>query len=80
MRPIMKSESGNGSKGLVWDRESQAIEQNKRLDRNGTMPKIQAEQNGRIGQGSRIAMDQRNQTFRSEQNNARDSNRAERDI
>ena len=31
MRPIMKSESGNGSKGLVWDRESRAIEQNKRL-------------------------------------------------
>ena len=46
MRTIMKSESGNGSKGLVWDCESRAIEQNKRLDQNGTMPTIRAEQNG----------------------------------
>ena len=46
MQPIMKSESGNGSKGLVWDRKLRAIERNKRSDRNGTMPTIRAEQNG----------------------------------
>ena len=46
MQPILKSESGNGSKGLVWDRELRATKRNKRLDGNGTMPTIRAEQNG----------------------------------